>query len=514
LLAALDDDDENVVEAALEVIAQQQYKEAEDKLLEILKKTNSVWVINALLRTFASLDTKHFLGTIEEKIFSLDATDIEKNILVNSYVRTLGSIGSYRDIDVIIGKYAKDFVMDNSNLVLALSNLVLKTDISKLSEETVKELGRIFEEHWDWRDSNQVLICIAAFVKLQLVFFLDDMEAIYRLNKNEEFFVEKLYELVEKLQDIPEAFVYKILESEEPELVLMGLKLIHAKHLQGYNVIVEKLCNSKDIDISILAVSIIKEIEGYKNVYLLESLVDFNEEAGVAAVENINTSGIQAIEILLSKLEQRSRKVRKAAAQKLVSVLDDVDVELLEEIVKRNPGVEGIEALEVLFRMDEIIGWNYINTRTDSLDERVRAGLVDISLLSEDGAFYEFMTTMINDPSPMVRKKTIKALNSRINEKSLCLLKKLYESEYDSVNKMDIIYNLHRFSSYNVMSIVNDAACSSDTLTRIAAAHALSFLNDTKAAIMLQRMLEDQVEEVREAAKEAMGIKRWRDDII
>ena len=79
---------------------------------------------------------------------------------------------------------------------------------------------------------------------------------------------------------------------------------------------------------------------------------------------------------------------------------------------------------------------------------------------------------------------------------------------------MDIIYNLHRFSSYNVMSIVNDAACSSDTLTRIAAAHALSFLNDTKAAIMLQRMLEDQVEEVREAAKEAMGIKRWRDDII
>lgn len=403
-LAALDDEDENVVEAALEVIAQQQYKEAEDKLQEILKKTSSVWIMNALLRTFASLDAKHFLGAIEEKIFSLDATDIEKNILVNTYVRALGSIGSYRDIDAIISKYAKDFVIDHSNLVFALSNLVLKTDISKLSEETAKELGRVFKEHWDYRDSNQILVSIAAFVKLQLDFFLDDMEEIYKLNKNEEFFTENLYELVQKLRDIPEDFVYRILGSKEPELVLMGLKLIYVKQMQGYNGIVEKLCNSMDTDISMLAIRIITEIEAYKNVLLLESLTECNEEAGVATVENINTTEIKAIESLLLKLEHQSRKVRKAAAQKLVSLLDDVDIELLEEIVRCNPGVEGIEALEVLFRMDAGIGWNYITSRMDCMDESVRAGLVDIALWSEDNAFYDFMATMINDPSPVVRK--------------------------------------------------------------------------------------------------------------
>lgn len=513
-LAALDDEDENVVEAALEVIAQQQYKEAEDKLQEILKNANSVWIINALLRTFASLDAKHFLGDIEEKIFSLDVTAIEKNILVNSYVRALASIGSYRDIDAIIGKYAKDFVIDHSNLVSALSNLVLRTDISKLSEETTKELGRIFTEHWDYLDSNQILVSIAVFVKLQLDFFLDDIEEIFKLYKNEEFFTENLYELVQKLQDIPEDFVCRILGSKEPELVLMGIKLINAKHLQGYNDIVEKLCNSMDRDISMLAIRIIKEVEAYKNVSLLESLTEWNEEAGVAFVENINTAGIEAVECLLSKLEHHSQKVRKAAAQQLLSLFDDFDIELLEEKVRCNLGVEGIEALEVLFRMDASIGWKYITYRMDSMDESVRTGLVDIASWSEDDAFYEFMATMINDPSPMVRKKTIKVLNSRINEKSLCLLRKLYENEYDSVNRMEIISNLHRFSSYDVMNIVNNAACSSDTLTRIAAAHTLSFLNDNNAASVLQRMLEDQVEDVREAAKEAMGKKEVENDII
>ncbi|SHI85610.1 hypothetical protein [Lutispora thermophila] len=47
-----------------------------------------------------------------------------------------------------------------------------------------------------------------------------------------------------------------------------------------------------------------------------------------------------------------------------------------------------------------------------------------------------------------------------------------------------------------------------------AAAHALGFLNDSKAANMLQRVLEKREKEVREAAKKLWAIKRWEDDII
>ena len=503
-LGALDDEDENVVEAALEVIAQQQYKEAVDKLQEILKKTSSVWIINAILRTFASLDVKHFMGVIEEKFFSLNTTAIEKNILANTYVRTLGSIGSYRDIDAIISKYAKDFVIDDSNLVFALSSLISKTDISKLSEETARKLEVFLKEHWDYQNSDQILASVAVFVKLQLNFFLDDMEKIYNFNKGEEFFTENLYELVKKLQDIPEDFVYRILGCKEPELVLMGLKLIHTKQMHGYNSIVEELCNSMNRDISILAICIITDIDSYKNTLLLERLADRYEEAGVAAVENIGDTEIQAIESLFLKLEHQSRKVRKAVAKKLVSLFDDVNIELLEEIVRRNPGEKGIEALEVLFRIDASIGWNYINSRMDCMNESVRVGLVDTVQWSEDDGFYGFMTTMINDPSPVVRKKTIKALNSRISDRSLSLLKKLYEDECDSVNRMEIVSNLYKFDSEAVLNIVNDASCSSDTLTRIAAIKALSFINSSKAVSVLQRMLDDQVEEVIEAAKEAL----------
>lgn len=70
---------------------------------------------------------------------------------------------------------------------------------------------------------------------------------------------------------------------------------------------------------------------------------------------------------------------------------------------------------------------------------------------------------------------------------------------------MEIITDLYEFSSYNVMSIINDAACSSDILTGKAAAHALNFLNDIKAASIMQRMLEERVKDMREDAKNMGG---------
>ncbi|MBU3188920.1 HEAT repeat domain-containing protein [Clostridium bowmanii] len=503
-LEALEDEDENVVEAVLEVIAEHQYKEAENKLCEILKKTSSVWIINALLRTVGSLDLKHLLECMEEKIFSVNATDIEKNILVNTYIRTLGSLGSYRDIDSIINKYTRDFVIDDSNLIFALSSLISKIEVSKLPEVPVKKLELILREHLDYHNSEQILVFVAALVKLQLNFFLDDMEEIYNFNKGEEFFKENIYELIQELQNIPKDFVYKILGCKDTELVLMGLKLIHKKQIQGFNKLVEELCNSRDRDISILAISIITDIHSYKNTLLLEELSDFYEEAAVASVENIDTTDNLDIEGILLKLENKSPKVRKAVAQKLVSISYDVNIKLLQEIVKRNTGEEGIEALEVLFRIDASMGWNFINSRMDDMNEIVRAGLVDIVKWSEDDGFYDFMTTMINDPYPLVRKRAIKVLNSRINDRSLNLLKKLYEDESDTVNKMEIISNLYRFNNDTVLNIIKDAAYSLDTLTRIAAVKALSFMKSREAISVLERMLSDKVEEVIEAATQAL----------
>jgi HEAT repeat protein len=177
---------------------------------------------------------------------------------------------------------------------------------------------------------------------------------------------------------------------------------------------------------------------------------------------------------------------------------------LLEEIVIRNQGEEGVEALEVLFRFNESIGWDYINSKVDCSNESVRVELVDIVKRTDDDVFYSFMTKIIDDPSPAVRKKVIKALNNRMNERSLCLLKKLYQVECDSVNKMEIVSNLYKFNSDNAFYIINDAAFSSDILTRMAAVKALSFINGSKADDMLCRMLDDKVIEVIDAAKAAL----------
>lgn len=506
-LSALDDLDENVVVAALEVISEQLYKEATDKLLKLLQKTSSVWIMNGLFRTFAKLETKNISKIIEEKILTVNATSIEKNILVNIYVQTLGSIGSYEDIEVMISKYAKDLMIDKQNLFFALTCLIVKNDISKLPMEIVEELEKIFIEHWDYKDSNQILFSIATFIKLQLDFFVKDFKEIYGFCKGEEFFIEKLCELIKNFDKLPASFMNEILTSDDLELVEMGLNFINTKKIAGFNNIVEKLCNSQDIDISKLAICILTEIDSYKNTSLIEKLTDNNEEAGLVSIENISTTEIQDIDNLLLRLEHQNPKVRKAAAQKLISLYENVKIESLEQIIRNNPGEEGIEALEVLLTMNSGIAWNYINFRIDSMNENVRVGLVDIVKWSTDDAFYDFMNTMVNDPSPVVRKKTIKALNSRINDRSLALLKKLYEAESNSINMMDIISNFYKFNNDSVMKIIKEASLSSDILIRLAAVKAMSLMNSSDAIRELQRMLWDQVEEVVEAVKEALSKK-------
>jgi len=503
-LEALDDEDENVVEAALEVIGEQSYKEAAGKLLHILKKTNSTWITNAIIRAFERLDVKNLSGVIEEKIFSIDVSDIEKNILMNTYVKALGTIGSYNDIELIIYKYSKSFIIEDSNLIFGLCGIIVNNKVLELPEEVAMELERIFKEHWDYKDSSYLFVSMTAFVQLQMSFFLRRIKEIYDYYKGEEFFTENLYELIQKLEELPAGFLNEILTSEEPELVMMGLKLIHTKCIRGFNSIVENLCNSQCKEISKLAISIIAEIDSYKNAMLLERLTDFSDEAEAASVESKCAIESQDIDFLFRKLEHQSKRVRKAAARKLALHPGKVNTELLEEIVKRNPGEVGIEALEVLFRLNADIGWKHIISRMDCINEEVRAGLIGIVEDSSDSEFYSFMNTMINDPSPMVRKKAIKALSKRMDDRSLQLLKKLYADEWDAVNRMEIILNLHKFKSDSAFEIVRAAASSSDTLTRIAAVRSLSLFHSGRAKDVLKSLLDDGNDEVREAAREAL----------
>lgn len=460
-VGALDDPDENVVEAALEVIAEHKFIEAQDRLWEMLEKTRSVWIINALLNTFASLEVKNCPGVIAEKIISLDATQIEKNILINTYVKTLGDIGSQKDIDEIIN-YSNDFIIDDSNLIFGLSNQIVKSDVASLSVETIEKLATIFKERWDYKDSGQILLSMSAMVKLNMNFFLDDIEEIVVFYKGEEFFIDSLYELIAKLDEIPTRVANKMLKSQEPELVEIFLKLIYIKQIDGCNPGIEGLCDSDNTDISRWAIRIITEIDSYKNTLLLERLSDNHDEAGMASLENM------------------------AAAENQL-----------------------IEALDVLFKKDPAVGWHYINARIDSMSEGVRGGVVDIIPRTGDDDFYCFMTTMINDPSQLVRKKAIKAIGSKVNRRSLDILKKLFQDESDHVNRRAIIANLSKFNHDDIFETIIEAAASSDVLIRLAVIKTLSNSDSSKAVDVLHDLLNDPVDEVAEAAKEALEKEQW-----
>ncbi|QNU66130.1 HEAT repeat domain-containing protein [Ruminiclostridium herbifermentans] len=467
-MTALDDTDENVVEAALEVIEEQSYKEAASKLANILEDTDSIWIINALIRTFDKLGLKKYSQVISEKIFYINVSDIEKNILMNTYVKALGNIGSYEDIDLIIYKYKKDFIIDDSNLVFGLCSLIVNNNISTLPENTYLELERIFKEGWNYKEETLFFISIAAFVQINMVFFLQDINEIYNFYKREEFFIENICNILQRLDQIPDSFINKLLSSEEPELVMLGL-----------------------------------ELENKKNIDYIDNTVCKEALEEITFGEKKDSMDPLDVDMLFLKLENKNSFVRKEAAQRLIMFQKLENVELIEEIINRNSGVEGMEALKVLFRLNSDIGLKHIAYRMGSMDENIRSGLIDIMEYSSDYDFYDFMNTMINDPSQKVRRKAIKALSKRIDDRSLQLLLKLYEDEYEEVNKMEIIFNIYKFKSESAFNLLSVAATSNAILIRIAAASSLGKYNSKKAEIVLQSMLSDPVEEVREAVREA-----------
>jgi len=503
-LNALDDPDENVVEAAVEVIAEQKYIEASVKLTDMLKQTDSVWVLNALIRVFSKLNVRGIAGEIGERILSLDATSVEKRILMNTMVKNIGTIGSAEDIEKVLKTYSAEYMVDTSSLIFGLSEFVVNNDIYDLPQDVVDEIERVFKEYRDYSDADLTLQLIAASVKLQFVYFLDDVKEILIMHKGVEFFIDNLFDLICMLNDIPCYFIDQMLSSGERELILIGLKLIYKKHMCGFITSIEHLCSCSDKEISKLAANIISELDCYKNIGLLESLADSNEEAAKIAIKRIDIVDAKSINFLLSMLEHQNQSVRMDASAKLALFANSISAERIEGIVKRNRGEEGMEALEVLFKIDRNLAWKYITVRLDSSDDRVRARLVEIVGNENDFDYYSIMETMINDPSAAVRKKVIKNLCRKPEERSLQLLEKLLKYESDIANRIDIISNIYRFNNEEAINIAIEASGNSDTLIRLAAVRSLGMFGDARAYSTIRKMLKDPVTEVREAADETL----------
>ncbi len=504
-LSVLDDPDENVVEAALEVIAAQSYKEAADKLIAMFEETNSIWIINAVMRAFECLNLRGYSSIVSKKLFSLNATEIEMNILMNTYVRVLGTIGSYDDIELIIDKYSKEFSIDNSNLLFGLCSLIVNKEIYNLPENIVLRLEEIIKENWDYKDSSLLFISMTAFIQLGIYMFLHNLKDIYDFYKGEEFITEKLFDLLICMKEIPAFVVKDMLDSEVPELVVLGLELVLNRRLQDFVGTVQHLCKSKNKEISEMAIRVMEEFCIYKASELFLEPGVTGEKVSITALENSNEIISSDIDQLYLRLEHKNKKVRASAAQILVLIPDKVNIELLEELISRTAEEESMEALEVLFRLNSDIGQKYLYSRMDSMNVNVRTRLIEIMEYSPDNNFYIYMITMINDPSPKVRRKTIKALNKKVDERSLQLLTELYNNEYDEFNKMEIISDIHKFNSDSALKMLMHAANSRSIPTRIAAARSLGFINNINAKNTLHNMLNDNIAEVKEAAAEAIG---------
>lgn len=231
----LNDKDENVLQTAIEIIGLKTYFSAFDKLIEILNSTESIWVLNSLINTFGLLGQKDALKYINNKLDNYHvANKFEMNIIINSYIKSLGNIGTYSDLENVFQRYLKQYEITDENLLNCVSSIVSRHDASDIESCLLSKIKEVYINKLKYTDPELALFSLKMMLKLGFDFFLENVIDLIKNFSGTEFFAESLFEVIVELNDLPKSFIESLLEDEDYSVKDFGVKLIEAKNLSGF----------------------------------------------------------------------------------------------------------------------------------------------------------------------------------------------------------------------------------------------------------------------------------------
>lgn len=145
-VAALNDVEDNIVQVAIEILNYHKYIPAAPKLLDILKVSNNTWIIVALINTFASIGEISAAENIEDKFNETGLSILEKNIIINSYIKALGDIGLISHLENVMTVYRVRFQIDEDNLDYCINGIIARNAVDTLSTEVKNLLKNYYKE--------------------------------------------------------------------------------------------------------------------------------------------------------------------------------------------------------------------------------------------------------------------------------------------------------------------------------------------------------------------------------
>ncbi len=504
-IEGLRDNDSNVLQTAIEVLGIHKYEKALPQLLSILKEEMNIWVLDSLINALGNFEQVWVVKVIEDKIEKGNFQNIEKNILMNSFVRILSRIGTISYLEKLVNNYIKEYSISDEAIIQCISGIIISNDITSLSLDTAEIIESIYKEKLTYDNENETLISLKAASKLQLKFYLKDVSRLVKKFYHVEFFEESLLEIICELYFIPGEFIKSLLEDQSIDIKVFALKIIRQKKISGFEPEVVKLCDLNETKIACEALRIVSEVESYMNETLLKRMSSsVNNELSSIALEGLINQGMIDKDLYVKCLKHASSSVRKLAVKHLISVKDKVDIDELISIVNDFKETTGLEGLEVVLRLDSEKAKTLIKQIVDNDTGNSHSKLVEVIDLLDDELYYYYINILANDSDYLVRRNVIKSLSRRINHDSFKVLSILLENETNENNKYEIITELYKFNVSEVFNKLVSCLDYDSILLKLAAIESLASYGDKRAIEFLNKYVDSDIPDVSESVNEAL----------
>jgi HEAT repeat protein len=515
-LKAIHEEDENVSQTAIEVLGIHKYKAATEKLLIIMDTSESVWILNSVIIALGIIGQVSVKTQIEQRINRFDEDDFEKGIVINAYIKVLGNLGNIVDLEKVIYSFAIKYSISDETLLCCLNNIINRSKSSEFSVSLLSDINKLYKKILKYENESITITSIKAAVKINLDFFLKDICNLIKKFSSTEFFTESLFDIIAQMKQLPYEFILELLTDTDIAVKIFALKIIQLNKDIGcknetdknqFRNQVEEICDSQDRKVSVEALKIIAQIEYYYNETILGKYCESPYiELSKVAMQGMAKYKENDINFMLQNLKHSNIEIRKAASVNLIKIKEKIRADELISIIKELGVSMGFEALRVLIHINIFKAEQFIKFIFESNDKDIRIGLVQIvDMIDDEDIYYKYILSLVNDPSPDVRRKVIRSLGTR-NGNAFGFLCELLENETASQNKYEIISILHKYKNQISFDLMKKYLQSSDILVKLAAIKSLGLFGNKEAIQLLREYVESDDEDLRDTAKESFDM--------
>ncbi|NOW26640.1 HEAT repeat domain-containing protein [Clostridium saccharobutylicum] len=375
-LAALNDNDDNIVQTAVEIVNYNRYIPAIPKLLDILKVTNNIWIIVALINAFSTLGEKSAAQHIEERLDEISLSTLEKNIIINYYVKALGDIGSIRHLEKTMTIYKNMFQIDDDNLDYCINGIVTRNEVDTLSLDVISLIQEYYEDKINSKNPKLTLDNIRTAVKLGFIFSIDSIELLKELliNSPSEDYFEGLFEIVANQKDLSKDIISELIKHNDSQINVFTLRLIRRRRILGFNEFVKSfLISGIDTNMCVEALNVVTRIESYYDKEILNRFVNCNNhELSKIAIQGIKLESVSDRDTLMKIFIGSNTDLRKIIVKRFIENSKFIDIDKIIEIIREAKDSAIVEALEILFYIDSKRAGEVIDETLDNEDKEIR----------------------------------------------------------------------------------------------------------------------------------------------